>query len=205
MRIFIICLIFFATLAPAHSQAVYFVSLAWIKPDGQAQYEAFLEQVQPIWARHNMEVLTRTRVVDLLAGADQTIPPVEIAVLRAASQQDFRAYISDPQYQAIKALRLEAVDRMIVLEGAAKDEPQLNFIRSAPQFAVILGNSETPSMRPLLDIAVSLQGAIKGEVSPPFNTVVSVALLALSFDDNPLSFLEELGPQNQVYVAAVLP
>ncbi len=202
VRIFIICLIFFATLGPVRAEAVYFVSLAWIKAEQQQFYARFHQAVQPIWARHNMQVLTRTTVVDILAGPDTLIPPHEIAVLRVPSLEVFQAYISDPDYQTIKQERLQAVDQMFVLEGKTTRDPNWQYIQSAPQFAIILGEGEELSPLPLIEIDISQVGAIKGTPLQPYSDIKSVALYGLSYDDNPLSFLDQLKNDALVYVAA---
>ncbi len=216
MRIFIICLIFLATLvasaplslltgnAQEHDKKPYFIAFAWIKPDQQARYDEFLEAIKPVWARHKMQVVLRSQVVDTLIGSAQTSPPSEIAVLQVASQKDFRAYIKDPDYQALKQLRLESVDKMLVLEGHPRQIPKFEFIQSVPQFAVVVGDFSSPAPAPLLDIEISERGAIKAAIPPAFNAARSVALMALSYDDNPLAFLDNLAAESLAYVALKL-
>ncbi|NKB51159.1 MAG: hypothetical protein GKR97_02870 [Rhizobiaceae bacterium] len=121
-------------------------------------------------------------------------------MLEVVSRKDFHAYIADPDYQAIKQLRLDSVDKMLVLEGQVRQPPKSEFIQSIPQFAVIAGDFPPFEPQPLMDIGVSDRGAIKDPVPASFSAVQSVAVMALSYDDNPLSFLDNLGPQSLAYV-----
>ena len=202
MRSFIFCLFLFATLMPARGEAVYFVSFAWIKPDHLGQYEAFLRSVNPIWQRHKMKVLTRAKVVHVLAGDEQAQPPDEIALIQAASMEDFRSYIADPDFQSIKQMREDSVDQMLVLEGYVRREPKYDFIKSLPKLAFVIESFSSAQETALIDIGITVRGTIKGQLSPPLSESQFVTLYPLPLDDNPMSFLDALSDGAQVYVVA---
>ena len=45
--------------ATARAQNLHFISVAWIPPEKQEQYDSFSQSVAPIWARHGMKALLR--------------------------------------------------------------------------------------------------------------------------------------------------
>ena len=193
MRILIWLLISLGTSFPAFGQNLYFVSVAWVSPERQIQYNDFMRQVVPIWERHGMKVLVRGRVLGALVDTAATPLPTEIALLQIESRQQFNNYIADPDYRKIREIRTEPLESMIVLEGTDSDMTDLSRLRTAPQLAVLFGPAAPSSEQPDLSLSISDIGAIKGKVPDPFATTANIGLFALSFDDNPMSFLPTEG------------
>ncbi|NKB51160.1 MAG: hypothetical protein GKR97_02875 [Rhizobiaceae bacterium] len=87
MRKFIFYLFILITLLPTaqfsvqkgHAQErdekLYFIAIAWIKPDQQARYDEFVQAIKPVWARHNMEVVFRSQVIDTMISPAHLTPP----------------------------------------------------------------------------------------------------------------------------------
>jgi uncharacterized protein (DUF1330 family) len=193
----ITCLV---TIVPAQAQNLHFVSLAWVNPDKQVQYDRFNQLVAPIWARHGMEVLLRAKVIGALNGGDPNELPSEIAVLRIASRTQFEDYIADPAYRSIRPLRTEAVDRMTVLEGTgitAEANPRLS---TAPQFAMVFGPPAPSAPRPVLQLVTTEAGSIKGAVPSRYASHPLMTLFVLSFDDSPMAFNDPEVEQSSVII-----
>ncbi|MCJ8310196.1 MAG: DUF1330 domain-containing protein [Rhizobiaceae bacterium] len=196
--------LFSALITPlaVQAQGLHFISVAWIPAEKQAQYDAFSRQVIPIWQRHGMTPLLRAKVIGALAAEEGTKLPTEIAILRVASRQDFENYIADPDYRAIRKLRTDAVEQMIVLEGTPALTTDNPILATAPQFAMTFDlNEEADGTSNLVfDMPVTLVGSIKGEASLLFNAKPHIGLFALSYDDNPMSFVSGAESNNPVFI-----
>lgn len=200
MRFIIFLLGVLISTVPASGQSLYFISLAWIKPDGQAHYDRFLQQVTPIWNRHGMRVIARGRVLDQISQDASTVTPSEIAVLRIDDAADFDAYIADPDYQAIRRLRQDAVERMLVLEGTRGDDQQPPNLNAVPLFALWLARKNLTAPEPPVRLNIRLAAAIKGQVPAFFTGFSQASLLPMSFDDNPMGFLEAQGSEDVTFI-----
>ena len=189
-----------STHALAQSPGLHFISVAWIPPEKQAQYDAFSAEVTSIWKRHGMKALLRAKVVGALAGEDVVELPTEIAVLSVASRADFENYIADPDYRAIRPQRMDAVSQMIVLEGTPLEPAPL--FQTAPQFAMTFsaGEWETIETKPAFQMQVALAGSIKGNVPQPYAAKPNIGLFALSYDDNPMSFVADASSRFPVLI-----
>lgn len=191
--------------ATAQAQNLHFISVAWIPPEKQEQYDSFSQSVAPIWARHGMKALLRAKVVGALAGDQQGQEvdlPSEVAVLSVASRQDFENYIADPEYRAIRTQRTESVRQMIVLEGTPTDDTDNPIFATAPQFAMtfVESNQSAEVAMPVFKMQVELAGSIKGTVPGPFDSRPQISLFALSYDDNPMNFVEQGSGAKPVFI-----
>lgn len=189
--IFVALIIALIASAPARAQGLHFISVAWIPPEMQDQYDAFSKAVAPIWERHGMKARLRAKVVGALAGGAEIDLPSEIAILSVASRASFENYIADPDYRAIRSNRLDAVRQMIVLEGTPQPDADNPLFDTAPQFAMtfVANHAATQAPAPAFNMQVELAGSIKGAVPSPFDARPDISLFALSFDDNPMSFV----------------
>ena len=199
-----------SAVATARAEGLHFISVAWIPSEKQQQYDSFSQAVTPIWARHGMKALLRAKVVGALAGGDEGDNeidlPSEIAILSVASRASFENYIADPDYRAIRPQRLDAVRQMIVLEGTPKPGEGNPLFDTAPQFAMTFTaipeapGAATEAPAPAFTMRVDLAGSIKGEVPDPFNTRPQISLFALSYDDNPMSFVGQNSSDTPVFI-----
>ena len=192
----------FITPLAVQAQGLHFISVAWIPAEKQAKYDAFSRQVMPIWQRHGMTPLLRAKVIGALAAVEGTKLPTEIAILRVASRQDFENYIADPDYRAIRKLRTDAVEQMIVLEGTPVLTTDNPILATAPQFVMTFDlNDEADGASNLVfDMQVTLAGSIKGEALPFFNAKPHIGFFALSYDDNPMSFVAGSDSNSPVFI-----
>ena len=206
MRIILILAALFSALsavATARAEGLHFISVAWIAPEKQQQYDSFSQAVTPIWARHGMKALLRAKVVGALAGGENAIDlPSEIAILSVASRASFENYIADPDYRAIRPRRMDAVRQMIVLEGTPEPSEDNPLFDTAPQFAMTFGASTEATDAPAaaFRMRVELAGSIKGEVPKLFDSRPLVSLFALSYDDNPMSFVGQNSAAAPVFI-----
>ena len=199
-----------SAVATARAEGLHFISVAWIPSEKQQQYDSFSQAVAPIWARHGMKALLRAKVVGALAGGDEDDDrggdeidlPTEIAILSVASRASFENYIADPDYRAIRPQRMDAVRQMIVLEGTSEPDEDNPLFDTAPQFAMIFGasNGAAEAPAPAFTMRVELAGSIKGEVPNLFDSRPSVSLFALSYDDNPMSFVGQNSAAAPVFI-----
>lgn len=117
MRAVVCVLIWLAATATAIAEeTIHFVALAGIKPGKEAQYDAFIEAVTPIWKRHGMTVVARARPVGPLSYRQG---PVDLAVLQVESRAGFYAYSRDPDYRALQPQRMDAVNLLAIFDGKA--------------------------------------------------------------------------------------
>ena len=208
MRIILILMALFSALSAvstARAQSLHFISVAWIPPENQEKYDSFSQAVTPIWTRHGMKALLRAKVVGALAGDQPDLIadlPSEVAVLQVASRQDFENYIADPEYRAIRSQRTEAVRQMIVLEGTPEEGAITPIFETAPQFAMTFAESQptAEAAKPAFKIQIELAGSIKGEVPSPFDSRPQISLFALSYDDNPMSFVGQNGEETPILI-----
>ncbi|MEE9314870.1 MAG: hypothetical protein V3V02_09490 [Rhizobiaceae bacterium] len=176
---------------PALAEPIYFISVATISKGKQTQYDSFLKAVSPIWKKHKMQVLLRSRIVDMTAVGGVQDHPHEIGVLRAASRADFKAYLSDVAYQKIKGQRLEAVDTFVVLEGVATQTAALKYLKNVPMAAIVLSTGQAKPSKVSLTIKVQLVGQVKGPISSFLKSVTAVQVHAVSYDDNPMGYMPD--------------
>lgn len=97
---------------------IHFIALAQIAPGGAASYNRFLKRVDPIWKRHGMTVVSRFSGSGALGAQDGTCP-YDVAVLHVRSRAGFNAYLRDPDYRAIRAMRLNALDMLLIFDGVS--------------------------------------------------------------------------------------
>lgn len=158
---------------PAFADALTFVAIATGKTEKQAAYEKFLSNVQPIWKRHGMRLVIRASI-DERTNTGFT----DIALIEAGSRESFKAYLSDPNYQALAPTRLEAVDTLVVLEGPRAILPP----KPAKGTALnILFQRECEAKTP--GARVSLVGRVKGSAHPLYFKTGCVRFLTA--DDAP--------------------
>ena len=157
-------------------------------------------QVTPIWTRHGMQVIAHTRVLDQIGPDAPPGHPSEIAVLRIDDAADFTAYIADPDYRAIRSLRQDAVERMIVLEGTRENDSPPLLLNTAPLFALWLSREAAVVPEPTNKLNIQLAGAIKGQVPALFDDIGHAHFIAMSFDDNPMGFLEAQGEKDMTFI-----
>lgn len=185
--IFALCLIMIAPQF-ARGEPVYFTYLASVKAEQNAVYEDFLTKVKPVWAAHRMTLLARAH---LLSHGQEDMGDrgfSEIGLLKAETRQDFQNYLASSDYQAIKQLRLDAVDRFIVLDGEKATIDGANFLKRTPLIAAIFARTTNGPQDAHFQLQVDLAAPVKGRVGTFFSKVKSVSLIALSFDDNPMAF-----------------
>lgn len=187
----ILCTVLFSAIAliPARAEPIYFISVAEISPDKHAQYDRFVEDVTPIWRRHGMSVIARLRTVDALGFSGHDLAPTEIAVLRGETRAGFNAYIADPDYRAISSSRLDAVTRLIILEAKLRSSARLEFLSKLPMGALVFSPSASTS-NANLHLDVTLVAPVKGGGSTFLNSVKSLRLFGISFDDNPTAYID---------------
>lgn len=187
-RLFTLVLSLLTMVTACFAEPSHFVALSWVTPDKQAQYEGLIKAVAPIWKRHGLTVLTRSRTIDVLGGDPNWAIPSEVTLLRVESMAGFQAYLDDPEYKKIRKTRLDAVDAMIVLEGQARGEDRSQFIASAPLTAFLFDGETGDDSPPHLQLSMTASGSIKGAVDTLFDGVKTVRIVALSFDDDPTRF-----------------
>ncbi|MEP0943083.1 MAG: hypothetical protein ABJH63_02440 [Rhizobiaceae bacterium] len=192
----------------AYAQSLHFVSVAWVLPNKQAEYDLFNERITAVWARYGMEVLLRGRVIGALAEENPADLPTEIAVLRVASRTQFQDYIADPTYRQLRPDRMNAIEQMTVLEGTVSDVPLNSLVATAPQFAIKFSNpsSDNPdevSTRGgavMFRLSTSHVGSIKGPMAPLYASKPHITLFAMSYDDNPMGFADETDSASSIFI-----
>ncbi len=193
MRAIVCALIWLATTAAATAEdTIHFIALAGIKPRRETQYDAFIEEVTPIWKRHGMTVLARARPVGPLSYGEG---PVDLVILRVESRAGFYAYSRDPDYRALQPQRADAVNLLAIFDGKAgmaatglSDSPDLRvwFVSQpgalwAKMLAGDLKNDDGSS----LTINVGIVGEVKGELDESLAQTRTIHIEALSGDKSP--------------------
>jgi uncharacterized protein (DUF1330 family) len=181
---FAICFLMPVRPESAAAEPLYFVSLAKIKPNAHQDYERFLTGVAPIWRRHNMEVLLRIEVDSKNMIEEKAFVLDEVAVLKVRSQKDFFAYINDPDYQNIKANRINAVDFFAVMEGNEANLERLEQLKSAALTQVVFSKQHQRDPVDGIRIKINLAGQVKGNITNFLRSVRSIAMTKEPLDIN---------------------
>ena len=176
------------------AEALYFTYLTKISSGQQQTFERFLNEVQPIWDRHEMTVLARARIVDAYGTLGDGFAPTEFGLLRAANRNAFNAYLSDPDYESIKELRTNSAEYFFVLEsvGSAEDGP--DFLKKTPLVALVLGTESKRREQANVALKINLAAAVKGTVPASLLTPGHLRFHAVSYDDNPTAFFSDSDP-----------
>ncbi len=178
-------LLFVATVfsTPAFGKTLYFVSLIKLKPGYQNQYETFLEKVAPVWKRHGMRVLYRLKVTH---AGDRAVKIFgfqadEIAFIEIADGQNFSNYINDPNYRHIRSLRVDAAERLLILEGEKWAGP-LGVAPAPNQLEIVmstLGPAQRCGLGPaemISSLEIYLRAPVVGSGSRGLTTLKSVCI-----------------------------
>ena len=90
--------------------------IAQIKIEEPEGYKEYLEGFMPIFDSYGGKILATSRDTDVVEG---TWPYPRTVVMQFPSIQDARAWLDDPEYQALAAIRQRtARTNMVVVEGA---------------------------------------------------------------------------------------
>jgi len=195
----LICLanLFLSSGVRAEQKPLYFLAMGLIKADKVQSFDKFLKQVTPIWQRHGMRPLFRGRPIDLHGPKafleSRSSAFNDITLLKAASRQQFQNYLQDPYYRAVRELRLDASESFVVLEGMAESNAGEGFLSKTPLVAIKLRSDSESAVDTNLTLTIDLAGQIKGPVPDYLETIKTVDFHAVSFDDNPASFIPDSG------------
>jgi hypothetical protein len=98
---------------------LYYTQLIYIKPGVEDIFHAFEDEVLPLIAHHNGDLLHRIRPdkTSIIAGSGEA--PYEVHVVTFPGQADFDGYKNDPQRLAFMHLKDQSVERIILIEGKA--------------------------------------------------------------------------------------
>lgn len=203
IRFLTLAILMAVSVLPARSAEVYFVALAEIHPQGQAQYDEFLSKVAPIWQRHGMSLVRRYQTVEAIADDTNTRPPDEIALIAVASRKQFQNYLRDEDYLAIKQLRIEATSRFTVIEADLRDSAFLAYLGQNPMACLKFQSRVTTAHAGQSVFDVTLVGNVKGPPPTYLPAVKSISVQPVSFDDNPMDFAADGGRLLSVIARAV--
>jgi uncharacterized protein (DUF1330 family) len=97
--------------------------LMWLKPDGAAALATFRQQAAPLFETYGLRV---ERVLKLsgkgqIVGDNRMDVPQLAQTISFPSAEQFKAYVSDPQYQALAQQRDLGLQRMVVVAGTPLD------------------------------------------------------------------------------------
>ena len=188
---------------PARAESLYFISLAHIAEGKEAQYSEFTDKIGPVWKRHGITVLLRTHVLSALISPEDSLTLDEISVLRINDREGFNAYLADPAYKRLNQTRLDALDRMVVLEATEVTSASAPSPQTTPLFVFVF-HRETVTRSPVFsaqELSVTARGPVKGQMDLPIHHSKQVTIIGLSYDDNPLSFLDDLPEQSEAFIA----
>ncbi|MGI9354495.1 MAG: hypothetical protein ACR2PF_04955 [Rhizobiaceae bacterium] len=128
MRPFFALTLWLAAIGTTYAEnTIHFVALAGIKQGKEAQFDAFIKAVTPIWKRHGMTVVARARPVTPFLYRQG---PVDLTVLKVESRTGFYAYMRDPDYRALQPQRLDAVDLLGVFDGTVENANEASLLDS---------------------------------------------------------------------------
>jgi len=193
VRAFVCTLVWLtATVAAIAEDTIHFVALAGVKPGKEAQYDAFIEGVTPIWKRHGMTVVARARPVGPFSYREG---PVDLAVLRVKSRAGFYAYSRDPDYRALQPQRADAVNLLAIFDGKARmavtglsDSPALRvWFVSQPGAAwakMLAGDLKSDDGSSFM-ISLGIVGEVKGKLDEGLAQTRTIHIEALSGDKSP--------------------
>lgn len=164
----------------------YFIAVGKTDPARAASYETFLAKVKPVWNRHGMHVVLRVKARYLM-NAKAELTPDDITVLRYESRAQFNAYLADPDYQAIKQLRLNALPHLAIMEAQDVRRDGLAYLAKTPMALVSFDLQKPVADSPAFTLGVDLIGPVQGQMAAAWKGVTHVRFAPLSFDDNPMS------------------
>jgi uncharacterized protein (DUF1330 family) len=94
---------------------VVLVNLVRLRPGGEAAYERYRDAIAPVAVRHGAELVYSARCVGTLIGDDEW----DLVVLtRYPSRSALADLVADPEFEAAKALRHEALADGILYASA---------------------------------------------------------------------------------------
>ncbi len=94
-------------------QPIYMLNALWYKPDGGAEkYQEYLKAAGPIMVKHGGKQLDSYIPEKSLIGEfDADL----LFTVQWPSNQVFQAFVNDPEYQAIRHLREEAIVNSLLI------------------------------------------------------------------------------------------
>lgn len=97
--------------------------LLWLKPDGAAALVAFWAQAAPLFETYGLRVERQIKISGKgqIVGENRFETPDVAQIISFPSAAQFKAYVSDPQYQALAQQRDRGLHRMTVIAGIALD------------------------------------------------------------------------------------
>ncbi len=96
-------------------EKVYMFNALWFKPDGgMKKYKAYLKAAGPFVARHGGRVIGAYEPVEALIGEFE---PDLFFVVEWPSWDVFQGFLADPEYQAVRRLREEALVRSLLIRS----------------------------------------------------------------------------------------
>ena len=97
--------------------------LMTLKPDGGQALASFREQAAPLFKKYDLRIERQLKVggKGQIVGENRFDMPNLIQVISFASAAQFKAYASDPQYQALAPLRDAGLERLTVVAGTSLD------------------------------------------------------------------------------------
>ena len=98
---------------------VYYTQLVFLRGGQEETFHNFEDRVLPLLAKYNGELIYRVRpsAVDVIETS--VGHPYEVHLISFQSREDFDGYAQDPERQKHLGLKDAAVDRVILIEGAA--------------------------------------------------------------------------------------
>lgn len=97
--------------------------LLWPKPDGAAALATFRQQAAPLFETYGLQVERQLKISGKgqIVGENRFEVPQQVQIISFPTAAQFKAYISDPQYQALAQQRDQGLHRMTVMAGTALD------------------------------------------------------------------------------------
>lgn len=97
--------------------------LLWLKPEGAAALATFRAQAAPLFETYGLRVERQIKISGKgqIVGDNRFETPDLAQIISFPSAAQFKAYVSDPQYQALAQQRDLGLRRMTVMAGTALD------------------------------------------------------------------------------------
>ncbi|MFC5410260.1 DUF1330 domain-containing protein [Larkinella bovis] len=98
---------------------LYYTQILFVKPGQETVFHSFEDQVLPLLARYNGELVYRVRPSESAVVTTTFGYPYEIHLVTFPAKADFEAYRDDPQRLQFIDLKNQSIDRVLLIEGVA--------------------------------------------------------------------------------------
>ncbi len=184
---FLACLFFFLALThPLRAEPVYFLSLAQVLKESDADYETSYARAEELRKHHKIETLARLNV---LGGDSRDLPefdvPHDIALLRTDTLEAYQAYLTDPKYKTVTKNLLKTVSSFAVLEGRSNAQTQTQIITPMAVVSLIAKEDANPAPHVALVLKVQNSVSLKGNSSAFLKQISTIHISPFNGDDLP--------------------